>query len=75
MVCFGKTDLNQNGLIQFKDGWGAVKQRLNYYKYNLKTETFLQDQQTSNVSGFFVFQKMPIPILKMAGKLLYRHIG
>ena len=75
LFCFGRTDLNHNGLIKFKDGWGAVKQRLNYYKYNLKTETFLQDQQTSNASGFFVFQKMPIPVLKIAGNLLYRHIG
>lgn len=73
--CFGKTDVGQDGLIQFKDGWGADKQQLKYYRYNLKTGRFLQDQQTSNGRGYFIFRKMPIPILKMAGNLLYRHIG
>ena len=72
---FGRTDWNQNGLIQFKDGWGAIKRRLNYYRYSLKTERFLQSQQTSNGRGFFIFQKMPMPVLKMAGNLLYRHVG
>lgn len=74
-LCFGRAAMDNPGLIQYKDGWRAEKKQLNYYRYDLKTASFLTNQKTSNESGYGIFRKMPMPILKMAGNLLYRHIG
>jgi len=74
-LCFGRSAMDNPGLIQYKDGWRAEKKQLNYYRYDLKTASFLTNQKTSNESGYGIFRKMPMPILRMAGNLLYRHIG
>jgi lipid II:glycine glycyltransferase (peptidoglycan interpeptide bridge formation enzyme) len=74
-LCFGKTEPEHEGLLQFKRGWGAVEETLNYYKYDLKKRAFVNG--TSKTSGFHnkVFRAMPPPLLQLAGKLLYPHMG
>ena len=73
--CFGRTEQDNIGLIQFKDGWRAKKEIIKYYIYDLRRESYIQD--SFKVSGMYhvIFQKMPLPLLKFAGSFLYRHIG
>jgi len=73
--CFGRTEPDNNGLLQFKRGWGTDERILNYYKYDIKSETFVSD--TSHLSGVHnkVFHNMPIPLLRITGSVLYKHIG
>ncbi len=72
---FGRTEPENSGLLQFKRGWGAREYMINYYKYDLRRRTFVTDPL--RVSGFHsaVFRKTPIPLLKLAGMILYRHMG
>ena len=74
-LCFGRSAPNNTGLIQFKDGWGANKSRINYYRYNLKTASFVQDVNHWSESSYKVCQKIPITLLKLAGSVLYKHMG
>ena len=71
---FGRTEPGNEGLLQFKRGWGAVEQTLNYYRYDMKAGAF-----TAGVSGpktsYAVFKLMPEPMLRLAGELMYRHVG
>jgi lipid II:glycine glycyltransferase (peptidoglycan interpeptide bridge formation enzyme) len=73
--CFGRTEPENSGLIQFKSGWGTTEQRINYYYYNFKEEAFIPGR--SKTTGFHnrVFKNMPVPILNKVGALLYRHFG
>lgn len=74
-LCFGRTEPGNRGLLQFKQGWGAGEHAIKYYKYDLKQNSFVKE--TSKLQSFHsrIFANMPTPFLKLAGRLLYRHIG
>ena len=74
-LCFGRTEPENDGLIQFKTGWGTTEQPINYYRYDFKKEAFINSQ--SMVTGFHnkIFKNMPGPILNKIGALLYRHFA
>jgi len=74
-LSFGRTDINNAGLIQFKDGWGAQRDHLDYYKYNYKSASFMPSSQDSSEKGYLILKKIPIPILRTMGSILYRHMG
>jgi Acetyltransferase (GNAT) domain len=74
-LCFGRTAPNNAGLIQFKDGWGTSKSRINYYRYNIKTASFVQDVNHWDEAGSKVWKKMPETLLKLVGSVLYKHMG
>ncbi len=73
--CFGKTESEHKGLLQFKNGWGAREHTIKYYKYDLRSDKYVKDG--SLVSGFHnkVFRKMPIPLSKMISSLSYKYMG
>ncbi|MFC1505210.1 lipid II:glycine glycyltransferase FemX [Thermodesulfobacteriota bacterium] len=71
---FGRTELSHSGLLQFKRGWGTYEETLKYYKYDLRKDCFVNDNIKLK-SSYWIFKKMPIPILKFVGKTLYKHIG
>ena len=73
--CFGKTEPENAGLKQFKDGWGAQVELIKYFKYDLNKDSFIKNNQ--KLTGFHnkIFTKMPINLLQLSGKLLYRHIA
>jgi len=71
---FGRSELDHEGLLQFKRGWGTREETINYYKYNLVKKAFIKD--TSGIkSSYAFFQKLPLPLLKLTGHLFYRHVG
>ena len=37
---FGRTEPENQGLLQFKRGWGTIEEELHYYKYDLKNGRF-----------------------------------
>jgi len=73
--CFGKTEPENSGLRQFKNGWGTEESEINYYKFDLKTDRVIQNG--NHLHGFHnrIFQNMPVPVSRMVGRLLYRHMG
>jgi len=74
-LCFGRTDLKAKGLREFKNSWGTKEKIIKYYYYDLENDRFAtQDPQSYEVYGR-IFNKLPIPILKIIGTLLYRHFG
>jgi len=73
--CFGRTELNNPGLRQFKNGWGCEESIISYFKYDLIRDTFMTD--TNNMTAFYhrIFKKIPISVLKILGSFLYKHMG
>jgi CelD/BcsL family acetyltransferase involved in cellulose biosynthesis len=74
-LCMGRTDLVDEGLRQYKCGWGAEERALHYLTYDFAKKAFRPER--SRVSGRHnaLMRNMPIPVLKAAGYLLYRHMG
>jgi hypothetical protein len=74
-LCFGRTEPENQGLIQFKSGWGATEQPINYYRYDLKKGSFVSGSSKVTGSHNKIFRNMPLPILKKVGSILYKHAG
>lgn len=72
---FGRTEPENTGLLQFKRGWGVAEYPINYYKYDFRQSAFVTDH--TKVTGWHnsLFRRMPLPLLKITGSLLYRHVG
>jgi hypothetical protein len=72
---FGRTETDNEGLLQFKRSWNPQENPVHYYKYDLKRSSF----QTGAVSvkGFHnrIFEMTPIPVLRLLGSAIYKHLG
>jgi len=72
---FGRTDLENKGLLQYKRGWGGKEEAIGYYKYNFKKDVFVGKPIIRNSITAYILRKIPYPMLKKAGSLFYRHMG
>ncbi len=69
----GKTPLEHEGLRRFKLNLGAVEQRIEYVKFDLKANRFVTE--TDGVAGWHnrAFRTLPVFMSRLAGELLYKH--
>ena len=74
-ICFGRTEPENQGLRQFKAGWGAQEYLIKYYRYDLQKNAFIKAPRIINPFYKKLFSKLPIPALNMLGGILYRHMG
>jgi hypothetical protein len=74
-LCFGRTEPENEGLRQFKTGWGADESIINYYRYDLAANAFVPGKLVVSARANRVFSRLPVPALKAIGGLLYRHMG
>jgi hypothetical protein len=74
-LCFGRTEPENEGLRQFKAGWGAREYLIKYYRYDLRKDVFIKAPTLVKPSYQKIFSKLPIPVLNMLGSILYRHMG
>jgi lipid II:glycine glycyltransferase (peptidoglycan interpeptide bridge formation enzyme) len=73
-IDFGRSEIDNEGLVAFKDKFGTTKKTLTYFRY---PRTEKQNASSWGDSGFArrVFSVLPDGVLSAAGKVLYRHIG
>jgi hypothetical protein len=74
-LCFGRTQPENEGLRQFKTGWGADEHIINYYRFDLASNAFVLAGNTVSSKANQVFSNLPIAALKIIGGMLYRHVG
>ena len=70
----GRTESENEGLLQFKRGWRPADGKVAYFKYDLKAKRFVCGKSGPKTS-YAVFKMLPVPVLRIAGNLLYRHVG
>lgn len=73
--CFGRTEPENEGLRQFKNGWGSQEYIIKYYKYDFQKCVFIKKSRNINSSFKKLMVRLPIPVLKTMGNALYRHMG
>jgi lipid II:glycine glycyltransferase (peptidoglycan interpeptide bridge formation enzyme) len=73
-IDFGRTDLDHEGLITFKDRFGTTRSVLTYYRYpNAES-----GKSIANLDSPFVRQlcsMLPNAVCSAAGRVLYKHMG
>jgi lipid II:glycine glycyltransferase (peptidoglycan interpeptide bridge formation enzyme) len=74
-LSFGRTEPENEGLRQFKAGWGAREHLIKYYRYDLQKGAFIKAPVIINPLYKKIFSKLPIPALNMLGSILYRHMA
>jgi hypothetical protein len=73
LFCFGRTESQHEGLLQFKNGWGAEQLTINNYLYDFRKNDFIkEDLQTSGLHTK-IFERMPLLMLRSIGFLFYRY--
>jgi len=72
-LSLGRTEHDNHGLRQFKNGWGGEESLISYSFYDLKKEKFINKNREISRSSKWIFNKLPIPILNFLGSILYRH--
>jgi hypothetical protein len=63
----GRCDIADTGLAEFKERWGAARKEIAYYRCPTRPA---HPARTSAL-----ISKLPQPVLILAGRLLYRHMG
>ena len=75
VLSLGKTSEEHDGLRRFKLGWNAREQLRPYFKYDFGKRRFVRGRD--RISGWHnaVFRRMPIPLARAVGNLLYAHMA
>jgi lipid II:glycine glycyltransferase (peptidoglycan interpeptide bridge formation enzyme) len=71
---FGRTDLNCEGLLRYKRGWGTVESDLVYYRICEEKASLLATMDNLRQVKP-ILRTTPVPVLKMIGRILYEHVG
>lgn len=72
---FGRTELENVGLRRFKLGWGSQEKILNYYRFDLGKIGSSNKSTISFSHKRIPLNKFPIPVLRLIGSVLYKHIA
>lgn len=74
-LSLGKTRMENAGLLQFKRGWGCEESTIHYLRYDFRKGSFVEGGD--HVSGWHngVFRHLPVPLARIIGALLYRHVA
>jgi hypothetical protein len=71
---FGRTAPSNAGLLQFKRGWRPRERTISYFKYDFTRKCFVKEKLKSQILHY-LFHHLPLPVLNLTGRLLYRHVG
>jgi len=74
-LSLGKTEPTNSGLLQFKRGWGVTESKIFNFKYMLKEKSFVKPKSLVSGKHNKVFSKLPIPILRLIGNLIYKYVA
>lgn len=81
--CFGRTELANEGLRHYKLGFGAREFDIPYFRYVPKERGFSRARYAPKERVFSlestlwgsVMTKLPLPLLRLIGRVAYRHVG
>lgn len=74
-IDLGRNSIANSGLRRYKQSWGAKEKIVHYHRYDLKKNVTIP--MTDDVFGWHnsIFKRLPNSLLKLAGRLLYKHIA
>jgi hypothetical protein len=70
----GRTSLSNEGLRRYKLGFGAREEKIEYCRYDFLKRAFTGASHPAGETSSRVFYWLPLPLLRLAGRLLYSHL-
>lgn len=72
---FGRTSLENHGLRRFKLGWGTREEKVKYFRFDTRGNKWLPGHD--NIAGLHtsLFKRLPLKLNRLAGALIYPHLG
>lgn len=70
---FGRTEIHHKNLRLYKLGWGSEEKNIFTFTYDIKTDNFIKSKSKTTGTHNIFFKMMPIPILKIIGKIFYKY--
>jgi lipid II:glycine glycyltransferase (peptidoglycan interpeptide bridge formation enzyme) len=76
-ISLGRSDPRDGGLLQFKRGWGGEETLLPYHRIWMRKQPGVRKTQEDSSQGLShkVVRHLPLPILRLLGSVMYRHVG
>lgn len=72
----GRTEPENEGLLRYKRAWGGVEGTFDYHRYSFRTGSYVKAPRRVRPSRLKrVIGSAPLPLLRVMGGLLYRHVG
>lgn len=74
-IHLGRTSISNQGLRQFKLGFGAREERIEYQKYDFKRRAYVTAKDRA--TNFFnqMFRCLPVSVLRFTGEIIYPHLS
>src|ERR1700719_1814658 len=72
---FGRSECSNTALVTFKDRWGTKRELITYLRYPPRPPGTERDSSAITKLGKKVFSHCPQVALRIAGSLLYPHVG
>jgi hypothetical protein len=74
--CFGRTEPENEGLKEYKSGYGSTEYTLPYYKFDIAKNRVIKMGSGEGMERIHnYYRQVPIPVSRIIGSFLYRHIG
>lgn len=71
---FGRTDRENEGLARFKRSWGAEEREILYHRVDPSGSSVVGKGEGPRTS-YRLFRLLPVPVLRLIGAVLYRHLA
>jgi hypothetical protein len=72
---FGRTYPEHQGLMQFKNSFTEERNDIYYYKYDFRKNSYIADSDPEKSFINNLFRMMPLKLLSLIGRILYRHFA
>ena len=72
---FGRTEYENPGLRHYKKGYGAAEEIISYFNYDLRRDCPARKKPKRGMDIKKIYRLVPIPLSKLVGTLIYRHVG
>ncbi len=67
----GRTSLDNNGLRRFKLGWAVTEQMLQYFRFDVTSNSWLNNQSLPGTWHKKIFGRLPLKLNQLAGAMIY----
>lgn len=75
LLDFGRTSVGNAGLRRFKRGFGCSERQLAYARYDFRRSAFVAQVDRAEGAANRLLGRLPPPVFRMLGALLYPHLS
>jgi lipid II:glycine glycyltransferase (peptidoglycan interpeptide bridge formation enzyme) len=72
---FGRTDPENEGLRNYKRGWGSNENKIANIKYDVKNKKYSNKKKITHGFHNKIFNHLPISISKLISRMIYKYMG